>query len=77
MVALPARVLELRRYRSARGTTRTIVVVEARKRLRERSLSEVQRLLGRSAQTLGKLRGARKLGDAVPVYRVGQLWPGA
>lgn len=74
-IAAPARILQIRRYKSAQGTVRSMVVVEVRKYVRERSLSEVQRRLGVKARTLRNVRGARRLGNAALVYGLGQMWP--
>ena len=74
-IAAPARILQIRRYKSARGTVRSIVVVEVRKYVREKSLSDVQRVLGVKARTLRNVRGARTLRNSALVYGLGQMWP--
>lgn len=73
-VTAPARVLEIRRYRSSRGAQRMIVVVEVRKYLRERPLGALLRKLGRVGKPLRGLAGAKRLRDPELVYKLGQLW---
>src|SRR5437899_9375670 len=67
-VTAPARVLELRRYRSSLGSERTIVVVEVRKFIRDKSLTDVLRALGPIGRSLRSVRGARPLRDTSLVY---------
>jgi hypothetical protein len=74
-VTAPARVLELRRYRSSQGSERTIVVVEVRKFIRDKSLAAVLRALGPIGRSLRSVRGVRPLRDISLVYKLGQLWP--
>jgi hypothetical protein len=74
-VAPPARVLEVRRYKSRRGAERRVVILEARKFVREKPLTVVLKTLGSRAAPLRKLRSAKRLTDPVLVHEIGQLWP--
>ena len=74
-IAAPARLLEIKRYRSSRGASRAIVVVEIRKHLREKKKSVVLKALGSTAKPLRSIRGTKLLRDAALIYRLGQLWP--
>jgi hypothetical protein len=74
-ISAPARLLEIRRYKSSRGSTRAIVVVEVRKHLRDKRKADVLRALGSVGRPLRSMRGTRALRDPVLVYQLGQLWP--
>ncbi|MFN7914943.1 MAG: hypothetical protein U0Q55_06360 [Vicinamibacterales bacterium] len=74
-IAPPARVLEVRRYKSGRGTERQIVVFEARKYVREKTRSAVLKALGKRSAPLRNLRNAKLLTDAALAHELGQLWP--
>jgi hypothetical protein len=75
-VAAPARVLIVRNYRSVKGAKRSIIVVEVRKRLRERRLTAILRKLGSLGKSLRPPLRTRILRDAELVHRIGQLWTG-
>ena len=74
-VSAPARVLEIRRYRTRRGGRRMIVVVEVRKFARDRHLRTVLKAVGPSGIALKSVRGAVPLRNQTLIYRLGQLWP--
>lgn len=76
-IAPPARVLEIRRYKTRRGSERRVVVFEARKYLREKPRAVVLKALGSRATPLRALHGAKPLTDPVLVHELGQLWPTA
>lgn len=74
-VTAPARVLEIRKYRSRRGAERAIVVVEARKFIRERRLRDLLRSLGPDGAPLKSVRGSKALRNHALVSALGQVWP--
>ena len=74
-VTAPGRILVVRRYRSRRGASRALVVVELRKYVRERRLQAAIDALGGPGQPLRHLRNAKQLKDPKLLYALGQLWP--
>ncbi len=73
LVAAPARVLLMRKYKSHRGTRRALVFVEVRKRLKERSLKDVISRVP-AARALRKL-GYRQVRDLDLAVALTRLWP--
>ena len=74
MVAPPARVLAIDRYRSRRRAKRMMVCLEVRKELGSKQLKAVLRELGTIGKPLRDLTHKRHLRD--PLARaLGQLWP--
>jgi hypothetical protein len=74
-ITAPARLIEIRRYRSSRGAGRAIIVVELRKHLRDKPKSMVLKALGADGRPLRSLRGTTLLRNRALVYKLGQLWP--
>lgn len=74
LVAPPAKVLSVRRYKNGRSK-RMIVYHEARKGSRRRNLKNVKLWLGSRATVLAKLKSPRVIRDTQLIYKLGQLWP--
>lgn len=71
-VAAPARVLHIRRYRSARGGKRALIFLERPKWSREKSITTLTRQLG-EGRLLLNVKGSRLL-SAELGRRIGALW---
>jgi len=76
-VTPPARVLEIHPYKSRRGAARCMIVIEVRKRVREKDLATVVGRVGRRAEMLKSIAYYKPIRDTMLVYSLGQLWPKA
>jgi len=75
MVSAPARVLHVKRYRSAFGE-RALVYIAFRKYSRERSLKSVIRAIP-EATFIKRIRSFRRVADRALAARLASLWPTA